>query len=116
MKAGEFDLSEPEPEAPGMLMTSMIDIIFILLAFFVCVTELKKGHLDVDVPEVPAVDANEPETDVAGVGWIEDVLGRHRPAEDNEPAYRSEADCSKDLKVVGRDVSVLRAQSVGPLR
>jgi len=51
-----FVLDEPPPEEPGMLMTSMIDVIFILLAFFVCVTELKKGTLQVDVPEVPAVD------------------------------------------------------------
>jgi biopolymer transport protein ExbD len=55
-------MDEPEPEEPGMLMTSMIDIIFILLAFFVCVTELKKGHLDVDVPAVPSADAAEPES------------------------------------------------------
>ena len=59
MKAGEFNLDEAPPEEPGMLMTSMIDIIFILLAFFVCVTELKKGTLDVDVPEVPTMDTNE---------------------------------------------------------
>lgn len=44
-----------------MLMTSMIDVIFILLAFFVCVTELKKGTLEVDVPEVPAAEAPQPE-------------------------------------------------------
>ena len=35
-----------------MLMTSMIDIIFILLAFFVCVSEVKQGKLQIDVPEV----------------------------------------------------------------
>lgn len=45
----------PEEE-PQMLMTSMVDVIFILLAFFVCVTELKRGHLAVDVPEVPQAD------------------------------------------------------------
>ena len=55
-------LDEPEPEEPGMLMTSMIDVIFILLAFFVCVSEVKKGKLHVDVPEVPSLSAAEPET------------------------------------------------------
>ena len=47
-----------------MLMTSMIDVIFILLAFFICVTELKKGQLDVDVPEVPTVEQAEPEEEL----------------------------------------------------
>ena len=55
MEAGKFSLQEEAPEHVEMLMTSMIDIIFILLAFFVCVTELRKGHLDVDVPQVPTV-------------------------------------------------------------
>jgi biopolymer transport protein ExbD len=53
VESGKFDLQGEEPERVEMLMTSMIDVIFILLAFFVCVTELKKGHLDVDVPQVP---------------------------------------------------------------
>lgn len=56
MKPSRFSLDEPAPEEPGMLMTSMIDIIFILLAFFVCVTELKKGTLEVDVPDVPSME------------------------------------------------------------
>ncbi|MCO5166579.1 MAG: biopolymer transporter ExbD [Planctomycetes bacterium] len=45
-------------EEPAMLMTSMIDVIFIVLAFFVCVSEVKKGQLAVDVPEVPSADAS----------------------------------------------------------
>lgn len=53
MEQGKFSLQQEAPEQVDMLMTSMIDIIFILLAFFVCVTELKKSHLDVDVPQVP---------------------------------------------------------------
>ncbi|MGE0709585.1 MAG: ExbD/TolR family protein [Planctomycetota bacterium] len=51
-----FELDVAEPEEPGLLMTSMIDVIFILLAFFVCVSEVKKGKLTVDVPEVAAVE------------------------------------------------------------
>ena len=47
-----FSLTEVDDEQPGMLMTSMIDVIFILLAFFVVVSEVKKGSLNVDVPEV----------------------------------------------------------------
>ena len=58
MKPSTFNLDEAPPEEPGMLMTSMIDVIFILLAFFVCVTELKKGTLDVDVPEVPSMQSD----------------------------------------------------------
>jgi biopolymer transport protein ExbD len=57
VKGGRFQLDEAPPEEPGMLMTSMIDVIFILLAFFVCVTELKQSALEIDVPEVPAADA-----------------------------------------------------------
>jgi biopolymer transport protein ExbD len=52
-----FSLDEPEPEEPGMLMTSMIDIIFILLAFFVCVSEIKKGKLTVDIPQVASAES-----------------------------------------------------------
>ena len=44
------------PEEVGLLMTSMIDVIFILLAAFLCVSELKKGKLSVDVPEVPTAE------------------------------------------------------------
>jgi biopolymer transport protein TolR len=40
-------------EEPAMLMTSMIDVIFIVLAFFVCVSEVKKGQLKVQLPEAP---------------------------------------------------------------
>lgn len=43
-------------EEPAMLMTSMIDVIFIVLAFFVCVSEVKKGKLDVEVPPVSEAD------------------------------------------------------------
>lgn len=51
--ARAFRLDDGQDEEPQMLMTSMIDVIFIVLAFFICVTEIKKGTLDVDVPEVP---------------------------------------------------------------
>lgn len=44
-------------EEPAMLMTSMIDVIFIVLAFFVCVSEVKKGQLKIEVPEVSQADA-----------------------------------------------------------
>lgn len=56
---GAFKLDLPPPEEPGLLMTSMIDVIFILLAFFVCVSEIKKGKLTVDVPDVAAAEASE---------------------------------------------------------
>jgi biopolymer transport protein ExbD len=59
--AASLRLSSDAPdEEPAMLMTSMIDVIFILLAFFVCVTELKKGHLLVDVPRVADPQVNGP--------------------------------------------------------
>jgi biopolymer transport protein TolR len=60
VRGGRFQLETPEVEEPGMLMTSMIDVIFILLAFFICVTELKKAKLDVNVPEVPAAEMSQP--------------------------------------------------------
>ena len=55
-----FRLDEGQDEEPQMLMTSMIDVIFIVLAFFICVTEIKKGSLDVDVPQVPQASQSEP--------------------------------------------------------
>lgn len=49
-------------EEPAMLMTSMIDVIFIVLAFFVCVSEVKKGQLDVELPEVADTTSAEADT------------------------------------------------------
>jgi biopolymer transport protein ExbD len=57
--ARSLRLEPAEDDEPQMLMTSMIDVIFILLAFFVCVSEVKKGKLGVDVPDVPAADRQE---------------------------------------------------------
>lgn len=68
-------LGEVTEEEPALLMTSMIDVIFILLAFFVCVTEIKKGRLHVDVPQVPVADAGEAPPEPARPIVIE-VTGR----------------------------------------
>ena len=57
MQSGPFNLDEPPPEEVGMLMTSMIDIMFILLTLFVTVSEVKKGKLHIDVPEVAQTEA-----------------------------------------------------------
>ena len=73
----------PEEE-PAMLMTSMIDVIFILLAFFVCVTELKKGHLDVDVPEVPST--SEPQVDTSSTPIVVEVTADDRVYVDGQEA------------------------------
>lgn len=35
-----------------MLITTMIDVIFMMLAFFVCVSEVRRSALTVDVPAV----------------------------------------------------------------
>jgi biopolymer transport protein ExbD len=51
-------IGPPEEEEPAMLMTSMIDVIFILLAFFVCVSEVKRGALQVDIPPVDEAPAS----------------------------------------------------------
>ncbi|MCA8922584.1 MAG: biopolymer transporter ExbD [Planctomycetes bacterium] len=51
-----FQLDDGPTEEPTMLMTSMIDVIFILLACFIGVSELKKGAVKVDVPQVPESD------------------------------------------------------------
>jgi biopolymer transport protein ExbD len=67
--------AEPEEEPP-MMMTSMIDVIFILLAFFVCVSELKKGHLDVEVPKVS--DASSEPSGPAGDPIVVEVTGDDR--------------------------------------
>lgn len=71
-----------------MLMTSMIDVIFILLAFFVCVTELKKGHLDVDVPEVPS--ASEPQVDTSSTPIVVEVTADDRVFVDGQEARAEE--------------------------
>jgi biopolymer transport protein ExbD len=69
-------LSDAEPEEdPPMMMTSMIDVIFILLAFFVCVSELKKGHLDVEIPKVSDASA---ESSSSGDPIVVEVTGDDR--------------------------------------
>lgn len=69
-------LAEAEPdEEPPMMMTSMIDVIFILLAFFVCVSELKKGHLDVEIPKVSDASA---ESSSSGDPIVVEVTGDDR--------------------------------------
>lgn len=74
----------PAEEEPAMLMTSMIDVIFILLAFFVCVTELKKGRLDVDVPEVPSAD--QPAVDSSSTPIVVEVTAADEVFVDGERA------------------------------
>jgi biopolymer transport protein ExbD len=54
-------LEEPTQEEPGLLITSMIDVIFMLLMFFVCVSEVKKGKLNVELSEVPEVQQQAPQ-------------------------------------------------------
>ena len=47
---------EDEPEGvsePSLLMNSMIDVIFILLACFICVSELRRDTVDVALSEAP---------------------------------------------------------------
>lgn len=83
----------PEEE-PAMLMTSMIDVIFILLAFFVCVTELKKGHLDVDVPEVPST--SEPQVDTSSTPIVVEVTADDRVFVDGQEA-RAEGELTELL-------------------
>jgi len=71
-----FNLDEGPTEEPSMLMTSMIDVIFILLACFIGVSELKKGAVNVDVPQVPDSDLGaeeEGELIVIEVGANEEV-------------------------------------------
>lgn len=64
MKSKALRIEPVAEEEPAMLMTSMIDVIFILLAFFVCVSEVKRGALQVEVPPVEdAPQATEPTTD-----------------------------------------------------
>lgn len=60
---GRLRLDDDPPEEVGLLMTSMIDVIFILLAAFLCVSELKKGKLSVDVPEVPTAETADASTE-----------------------------------------------------
>ncbi len=50
MKSLRLD-QEPDEE-PAMLITTMIDVIFMMLAFFVCVSEVRRSALTVDVPAV----------------------------------------------------------------
>ena len=63
MRQKALRIEPVQEEEPAMLMTSMIDVIFILLAFFVCVSEVKRGALQVDVPEVSEGATSESESD-----------------------------------------------------
>lgn len=77
-----------------MLITSMIDVIFMMLAFFVCVSEVRKGKLTVDVPEVPAVDADPTSPAESGEPIVVEVTGKDEvfvggvPAPDDDTLQR----------------------------
>ena len=60
MKGGRFQLEHAPAEEPGMLMTSMIDVIFILLIFFVSVSQIRESKFEVDLPETKGAQS-EPE-------------------------------------------------------
>jgi len=50
---GRFQFEDTALEEPiGLNMTPMVDVIFILLVFFLCVSQLKSGRLDIDLPPV----------------------------------------------------------------
>ncbi len=99
---GQFSLDEPPPEEPGLLMTSMIDVIFILLAVFLCVSELKKGKLSVDVPEVAS--AESPNQQSSADPMVVEVTAEDLIYVDGDPAG--------DLDVLGRLLEA-RAREVG---
>jgi len=50
-EAFKFEESMPE-ETLSINMTPMVDVIFILLVFFLCVSQIKSGRLDIDLPTV----------------------------------------------------------------
>ena len=43
---------EDSTEESGLNITPMVDVIFILLVFFLCVSQLKSGQLKIDLPKV----------------------------------------------------------------
>ena len=92
-----------------MLMTSMIDVIFIVLAFFVCVSEVKKGSLQVELPQVPEaaesepVDAGELEPIVVEVTGDDQIfLGGERVKSEDDLAIR----LAQVVERVGKDAPV----------
>lgn len=106
-RGGRLELGTQEVEEPGMLMTSMVDVIFILLAFFVCVTEIKKGKLEVEVPDVPSVDALDPAD--TGPPVVVEVTGEDAVFVDGQRAS-DEAELTRLLQAAalarGTEVSV----------
>lgn len=49
----DFSLDELEESSAGMNLTPMVDVIFILLVFFLCVSQLKSGALELEIPDAP---------------------------------------------------------------
>ena len=47
----DFSLDELEESSAGMNLTPMVDVIFILLVFFLCVSQLKSGALELEIPD-----------------------------------------------------------------
>lgn len=47
----QFSFEESSEES-GLNVTPMVDVIFILLVFFLCVSQLKSGKLDIQLPKV----------------------------------------------------------------
>jgi biopolymer transport protein ExbD len=97
-----------EEEEPAMLMTSMIDVIFILLAFFVCVSEVRNGKLDVDLQRVEdaATTASE-QSEIEPI--VVEVTSDDRISIGGESA-KTEADVArliaKAVEKVGKDAPV----------
>jgi biopolymer transport protein ExbD len=47
-----FSFEQDEVEETGLNITPMVDVIFILLVFFLCVSQFKSGKLKIDLPKV----------------------------------------------------------------
>lgn len=54
----EDELRSASDAEPAMLITTMIDVIFMMLAFFVCVSEVRRSALTVDLPAVTTAQAD----------------------------------------------------------
>ena len=47
-----FHFEHESEDLVGLNITPMVDVIFILLVFFLCVSQLKAGKLEIQLPEV----------------------------------------------------------------
>lgn len=103
-----LDLKNPFHDNDGLNLTSLIDIIFILLIFFMISTNFKKHTLPLDLPQSDSVEnqqesihvlsVNETEIQLDGESIsLEEIKGRLILLHQKDPEITISLECEKSL-------------------